>query len=251
MECSFSTSMPIDERSRTAILALPESAWTAAIGQDASEREGAWMAELCGLDLAAWPAGSRAICRRERPHPGAQLSFSDADGHRFQVLLINQDGDPIALEARHRARARCEDRIRAAKDTGLRNLPFRDFTPNAAWLELVLMAQDLLCWAQWLLLEGDLAHRAHAAALPAPARGRPDHPFGAPDPASPARAPALGRGARGGLLAPSGASRSRVAAPRGSARSRVGGAKDPACPQTTPRPPQRALRASPPASSWT
>ncbi len=78
-------------------------------------------------------------------------------GHRFQVLLTNQHGDPVALEARHRARARCADRIRAAKDTGLRNLPFRDFTPNAAWLELVLMAQDLLCWAQSLLLEGDLA----------------------------------------------------------------------------------------------
>ncbi len=72
------------------------------------------------------------------------------------MLLTNQHGDPVALEARHRVRARCADRIRAAKDTGLSNLPFRDFTPNAAWLELVLMAQDLLCWAQSLLLEGDL-----------------------------------------------------------------------------------------------
>ncbi len=157
MECSFSTSMSIDERSRTAILALSESAWTAAIRQDASAREGAWVAELTDLDLSGWPQGSRAICRRERPHPGAQLSFSDAEGHRFQVMLTNQHGDAVVLEARHRARARVEDAIRAAKDTGLRNLPFRDFAPNAAWLELVLIAQDLTSWAQALLLEGDLA----------------------------------------------------------------------------------------------
>ncbi len=157
MECCFSASMAIDARSRAVILALPEGAWTPAIRQDGAEREGAWVAELTDLDLSGWPAGSRVICRRERPHPGAQLTFSDADGHRFQVLLTNQHGDPVALEARHRARARVEDAIRAAKDTGLRNLPFRDFTANAAWLELVLIAQDLVSWAQALLLEGDLA----------------------------------------------------------------------------------------------
>lgn len=157
MECAFSVGMAIDERARQAILALPERAWAAAVRQDGTMREGAWVAELGGLDLSGWPEGSRAICRRERPHPGAQLSFSDADGHRFQVMLTNQEGDPVALEARHRGRASVEDAIRAAKATGLANLPFRDFAPNAAWLELVLIAQDLLSWAQSLLLEGDLA----------------------------------------------------------------------------------------------
>jgi Transposase DDE domain group 1 len=157
MELFFSVSMPIDEPVRQAILALPESAWAPAVRQDGSEREGAWVADLAELDLSAWPAGSRAICRRERPHPGAQLSFSDHEGHRFQVLLTNQAGEAVELEARHRARARVEDAIRAAKDSGLRNLPFRDFAPNAAWLELVLIAQDLMSWAQRLLLEGDLA----------------------------------------------------------------------------------------------
>ncbi len=157
MELSFSVSMPIDEPVRQAILALPESAWAVAVRQDGSERDGAWVAELSELDLAGWPAGSRAICRRERPHPGAQLTFTDHEGHRFQVLLTNQQGDPVALEARHRARARVEDAIRAAKDTGLCNLPFRAFAPNSAWLELVLIAQDLTSWAQTLLLEGDLA----------------------------------------------------------------------------------------------
>jgi len=157
MELSFSVSFPAEEPVRAAILALPEGAWQPAVRQDGAGREGAWVAELTALELAAWPAGARAICRRERPHPGAQLSFTDHDGHRFQVFLTNQPGDPVALEARHRARARVEDAIRAAKDTGLRNLPFRDFAPNAAWLELVLVAQDLLCWAQALLLGGELA----------------------------------------------------------------------------------------------
>jgi len=157
MELSFSVSMPIDAPLREAILALPESAWAVALRQDGSERDGAWVAELAELDLAGWPAGARAICRRERPHPGAQLTFTDHEGHRFQVLLTNQAGDPVTLEARHRARAGVEDAIRGAKDTGLRNLPFREFAPNAAWLELVLIALDLTSWAQKLLLEGDLA----------------------------------------------------------------------------------------------
>jgi Transposase DDE domain group 1 len=101
--------------------------------------------------------GTRAICRREDPHPGAQLSFTDADGHRFQVFITDQpDPDITALELRHRRRARVEDRIRCGKVTGLRNLPFDLWRRNQVWLELVLAAQDLLCWAQVLLLDGDL-----------------------------------------------------------------------------------------------
>ena len=72
-------------------------------------------------------------------------------------MLTNQHGDPVTLEARHRARARVEDAIRAAKNTGMANLPFRALAPNAAWLELVLIAQDFTSWAQSLLLDGDLA----------------------------------------------------------------------------------------------
>jgi DDE family transposase len=91
-------------------------------------------------------------------HPGAQLRFTDHDGHRFQVFLTDQaDPDLAALELRHRQRARVEDRIRAAKATGLRNLPFDLVRRNAVWLELVLTAQDLTCWTQTLLLDGPLA----------------------------------------------------------------------------------------------
>ncbi|MGH7750746.1 MAG: transposase, partial [Candidatus Dormibacteria bacterium] len=93
--------------------------------------------------------------RRERPHPGAQLTFTDHDGYRFQVFITDQsDADLAALEARHRGHARVEDRIRCAKASGLRNLPFRDFAANEVWLELVFVAQDLVAWAQLLCLTG-------------------------------------------------------------------------------------------------
>lgn len=96
--------------------------------------------------------------RRERPHPGAQLSFTDIAGHRFQCVLTDQAGTDLALiEARHRAHARVEDRIRCARDAGLKNLPFSAFEANACWLELVLCAQDLICFTQRLLLDGELA----------------------------------------------------------------------------------------------
>ena len=98
------------------------------------------------------------LCRREDAHPGAQLRFTDHDGHRFQVLVTDQPDPNLAvLELRHRQRARIEDRIRAAKATGLRNLPFDLMRRNAVWLELVLVAQDLTCWTQALLLDGPLA----------------------------------------------------------------------------------------------
>jgi hypothetical protein len=63
------------------------------------------------LDLSSWPLGCRVIVRRERPHPGAQLSFTDHDGHRFLATLTDLAGDPVELERLHRARASTEDRI--------------------------------------------------------------------------------------------------------------------------------------------
>ena len=83
------------------------------------------MAEITDLlDLSGWPTGTRAIARREEPHPGAQLTFTDIDGHRFQVFITDlADPDIAYLEALHRGRGRTEQRIRDAKDTGLPNLP--------------------------------------------------------------------------------------------------------------------------------
>ena len=59
------------------------------------------------LELGTWPDGSRLIVRRQRPHPGAQLSFTDHDGYRFQAILTDQtDPDIAIIERRHRQRAR-------------------------------------------------------------------------------------------------------------------------------------------------
>jgi Transposase DDE domain group 1 len=156
----FSIGFDCDQRVQQAILELPEQAWQPALDPDGRPRRGAWVAELADLDLASsgWPEGTRAICRRERPHPGARhkLAFTDPHGHRFQVFITNQpDPDPARLEARHRPHAHVEDRIRGAKASGLRNLPFWGFAANDAWLTLVCLAQTLVCWAQALLLPGD------------------------------------------------------------------------------------------------
>jgi hypothetical protein len=157
----FSVGFDLTEPVRAAILALPDDAWVPALTQDGEFRDddSAQVAELtAGLELAGWPAGSRVLVRRERAHPGAQLSFSDHDGHRFQAILLDSPDPDIAyLEARHRGHARVEDRIRTGKDCGLAKLPFRDYTMNAVWLELVLIAQDLLAWSRPLCLAGELA----------------------------------------------------------------------------------------------
>lgn len=154
----FSVGYAVDERVRGAILGLPESAWQRAIEADGELREGAWVAELGErLDVAEWPEGTRAILRRERPHRGAQFEIFDTEGYRYTCFLTDQDGTDIArLELRHRRRARVEDRIRAGKDTGMRNLPFGTFEHNRAWLELSLGAQDLLAQARLLCLDGEL-----------------------------------------------------------------------------------------------
>ncbi len=114
-----------------AIGKIPARAWTPAYDSDGVPRDGAWVAELTGvLDLAGWPEGMRVIARKERPHPGAQLRITDIDGHRVTCFATSTRGGQLAdLELRHRRRARCEDRIRCAKDTGLRNLPCLIFSP--------------------------------------------------------------------------------------------------------------------------
>jgi len=154
----FSVGYEIRENMREAIEALPERAWKAAHDTDGQPRANGEVAEATeSLDLSVWPEGSRVIVRRERAHPGAQLAFTDANGHRFQAILTDQAGADIALiECRHRARARAEDQIRHDKDTGLAKLPFREFALNAVWLELIGIAHDLLAWTQALLLNGEL-----------------------------------------------------------------------------------------------
>ena len=131
---------------------IPEQVWTPALDAEGEVRDGAWVAELTGLlDLSGWPDGMRVIARKERPHPGAQLRLTDVDGHRITAFATNTTRGQLAdLELRHRRRARAEDRIRIAKDTGLTNLPLHGFAANQLWCALVELALDLTAWCQLL-----------------------------------------------------------------------------------------------------
>jgi Transposase DDE domain group 1 len=156
----YSIGWSIGEPERAAITALPPSAWSPALDADGGIRDGAQVAELTGLlTLSGWPAGMRVIIRRERPHPGAQLSlFEERDGWRYTAFVTNTSvGSLQWLEVRHRAHARVEDRIRCAKDTGLRRLPSREFGINQAWCTAAAIAADLIAWLQLLALDGELA----------------------------------------------------------------------------------------------
>ena len=152
---SYSVGMVITESIHEHVLKIPASAWTPAIESDGEVRDGAWIAELTGDLLDGWPQGIRLIVRKERPHPGAQLRITDADGMRITCFATNTLNRPITgLELRHRLRARAEDRIRAARATGLRNLPLHDTAQNKVWLEIVQIALDLLAWMPMLALTG-------------------------------------------------------------------------------------------------
>jgi hypothetical protein len=168
----FSVGYPVTEAVRDAIATVPAWAWQVANNADGGLREHADVVEVTGLlDLSRWtkdcPA-MRVIVRRELPHPGATLdAFEIRDGYRYQAFTTNTARGQLAfLEARHRAHARVEDRIRTGKDTGLGHLPSRHQNINAVWTELALIAADLLALSQSMLLteEPDL-HRAEPKTL--------------------------------------------------------------------------------------
>jgi hypothetical protein len=150
----FSFGFPVDERIQHIVDLIPGECWHPAIEAGSELREGAWVAEATGMiGLGSWPEGSRLILRKERPHPGAQLTFTDVDGHRVTAFLTDTPrgvipGQAAGLELRHRQHARVEDRIREGKAAGLRNFPCRGWEENSAWLEAVLAAADLICWAR-------------------------------------------------------------------------------------------------------
>jgi hypothetical protein len=176
----YSVGFDLDARCRTAIAKVPEALWENVINPDGTPRDlkDAGVVELTGLlrqtpgpdgrpvdQLKSWPKDMRLIVRRERPHPGAQLSlFEEADGWRYQVFATNTPvgvggklGQLAYLEARHRAHARVEDCIRNGKNTGLGHLPSKHYRLNQAWCLAAVIAADLLAWLRLLCLSGDLA----------------------------------------------------------------------------------------------
>lgn len=197
---SYSVGFTLPEDTPDLLAKIPEHLWAVAIDADADIREGAWVAELTGLlDLTGWPPGMRVIARKERPHPGAQLRFDDVNGMRITAFATNTPpggrGTQIAdLELRHRRRARCEDRIRISKDTGLRAMPLKGYDQNRIWCAIVALAGDLLAWMQMLALHGHPARRGGnprpCACASSPSPPRPPRPA---RPAPPVKHRALGR----------------------------------------------------------
>jgi hypothetical protein len=181
----FSFGFPVDTRIQAIVDQVPEHCWEPAVESDGGIRDGAWVVEVTGmLDLSAWPQGSQVILRAERPHPGAQLRFTDADGHRVTAVITDIPdrvipGQTAGRELNHRQHARVEDRIREAKNTGLRNLPCRGFAQNSAWLVTVLTAIDLVCWTKVLGFTGTpaLAHAEIATFRNRAARRCPRDPW--------------------------------------------------------------------------
>lgn len=146
---SYSVGFTLPQHTPELFRLIPKGVWEPAYNSDGDVREGADVAELTGLlDLDEdWPDGMRIIVRRERPHPGAQLRFDDVDGYRLTAFATNTTKGQLAdLEVRHRRRARCEDRIRAAKDMGLRNLPLASFAQNRIWCQIVSLASEIIAW---------------------------------------------------------------------------------------------------------
>jgi hypothetical protein len=162
---SYSVGFSLPDTITDILATIPETDWQIAYDADGEPRPGAWVLEVTELlDLSRWPSGMRVIVRRERPHPGAQLRLTDRDGHRLTAFATNTapggPGRQLAdLELRHRRRARAEDRIRVAKDTGLRNLPLHDLDQNRIWCAIVALAVELTAWAQLLALHDHPARR--------------------------------------------------------------------------------------------
>jgi hypothetical protein len=158
---SYSVGFSLPDTFSATLTKMPKHGWTPAYDGDGQVRDGAWVADVTALlDLSSWPAGMRVIVRKERPHPGAQLRITDTDGHRVTAFATNTSRGQLAdLELRHRRRARCEDRIRNSKDTGLTNLPLHDFAQNQVWCAIVALAVELTAWLQMLALARHDARR--------------------------------------------------------------------------------------------
>jgi hypothetical protein len=153
----FSVGMRTSDVAVVGIRDIDETSWRDAVDDDGKPRDGAQVTEAPALVPAWAPEGTRAIVRRERPHPGASLRLWDYNGWRHQVVLTNDDSaDIAAVEATHRGHAQVENRIKNLKDTGLSRLPFGAHDANRAWVQLVLLAAVLLAALQQLIDDDEL-----------------------------------------------------------------------------------------------
>jgi hypothetical protein len=154
----YSVSWALTARERTALALVPETAWEAAIdakgevrerpsgqacanqkcGHRACWIEEAHVVELTGLlrqgpggdRLKAWPKTMRVFARRERPHPGAQLTLFEAeDGWRYTLRATNLPEDTRGWRGQcayidaATGSTPASRTYRTGKDTGLGHFP--------------------------------------------------------------------------------------------------------------------------------
>lgn len=189
----YSVGWELGKREKAALTAVPTQAWHIAVDEHGEVRErrandacGDWscghrrcwieeahVTELTALlrcgragdQLAGWPTTMRVFARRERPHPGAQLSlFETEDGWRYSLWVTNLPertpgwrGQAAYIDAAHRVHARVEDAIRTGKDCGIGKYPSTSLAMNKAWQAAALTAATLLAWFKLLALDGTLA----------------------------------------------------------------------------------------------
>ncbi len=192
-QLTYSVGWELAERERRAIAKVPETVWQIAVDGRGEVRERraddacadrqcahrdcwieeAHVTELTGLmrqgpagdQLDGWPATMRIFARRERPHPGAQLTlFETEDGYRYSLWVTNLPAaargwraNPAYIDAAHRVHARVEDGIRTGKDCGIGRYPSQAMAMNKAWFAAALIAAALLAWLRLLALDGALA----------------------------------------------------------------------------------------------
>ena len=232
-QVTWSVGWELGEREREAISMVPARAWQIAIDGAGEVRErradGACANRACGHgrcwvqeahvagltgilrggradDLATWPKAMRVFARRERPHPGAQLTlFETGDGWRYTLWATNLPektrgwrGQAAYIDAARRVHARVEDGIRTGRDCGIGKFPSHQLAMNQAWFTAAIIAAALIAWLKLTALDGDLARAEprtlryrlfHAAgrwsAEPAADASRSPRPGPGPMPSSP------------------------------------------------------------------
>ena len=127
---------------------------------DITSRMRSWAGQPLGTDLNKYPDDMRIIIRVEHPASGAQLRVTDVDGRRVQAFVTNQPGHANRLDVLHRARGRCEQRIRDLKDCGLGKLPHEGFRMNQVWCHVAVLSLSLITWAGLITAaDGDAARQ--------------------------------------------------------------------------------------------
>ena len=154
----YSIGFDVDADVRAAIGRLPADRWQPGLDNSTGAVRGDIdVAEITDLltdrlRRTGWPATMRVIARRTKLAPGEQPTLFHLDGYKYSCF-VTDTGPGLSvqlLDARHRAHARVEDRVRTGKDTGLGHLPSKSWTVNLAWCHAVAIAVDLLAWLKLL-----------------------------------------------------------------------------------------------------